>query len=85
MKIRIYKSLFDEKVWFKLPYKIWKYLIIFWVVLGIIFKILFKNIFFTIPPMILTYLFLKLFIKKDSRAIEILVSHYKDKNKYYNP
>ena len=81
MKLRVFNSLFDESVAFKLPVKIWKYMFIFWIIL----RIILQKTLYTILPMILLYIFLRIFIHRDTKIVELLINHYKDKNKYYNP
>ena len=41
MKLRVFNSLFDEKVFFKLPVKLWKYIILLFIILRIVHCLLF--------------------------------------------
>jgi len=34
MKLRVFNSLFDEKVFFKLPVKVWKYIVFLFIILS---------------------------------------------------
>ena len=50
MKLRVFNSLFDEKVFFKLPVKLWKYIILLFIILRrvhcLLFFLWFSYIFF---------------------------------------
>jgi len=81
MKLKVFNSLFDVPIFLKVPIKYWKYMAIIWIIL----RIILQSTFYTIAPMILLYIFLRIFINKDMRLVELLINHYKDKNKYYNP
>lgn len=81
MKLKVFNSLFDVPIFLKVPIKYWKYMGIIWIIL----RIILQSTFYTIAPMVLLYIFLRIFINKDMRLVELLVNHYKDKNKYYNP
>ncbi len=81
MKLRVFNSLFDVPIFLKVPVKYWKYMGIIWIIL----RIILQNTFYTIIPVMTFYIFLRIFIRKDIRLVELLINHYKDKNKYYNP
>ena len=81
MKQRVFNSLFDEKVFFKLPVKLWKYITFLFVIL----RIILMNTLFAIFPMVFIYILLRIFVSKDMKMFELLINHYKDKDKYYNP
>lgn len=81
MKLRVFNSLFDEKVFFKLPVKLWKYIVLLFIIL----RIVLMSTMFTIFPMVFIYILLRIFVSKDMKMFELLINHYKDKDKYYNP
>ena len=81
MRLRVFNSLFDEKVFFKLPVKLWKYITFLFVIL----RIILMNTLFAIFPMVFIYILLRIFVSKDMKMFELLINHYKDKDKYYNP
>ena len=80
MKLRVFNSLFDEKVFFKLPVKLWKYIILLFIIL----RIVLMSTLFAIFPMVFIYILLRIFVSRDMKMFELLVNHYKDKDKYYN-
>ena len=43
------------------------------------------NTLFAIFPMVFIYILLRIFVSKDMKMFELLINHYKDKDKYYNP
>ena len=81
MKLRVFNSLFDEKVFFKLPVKLWKYIVLLFIIL----RIVLMSTMFTIFPMVFIYILLRIFVSKDMKMFELLINHYKDRDKYYNP
>ena len=81
MKLRVFNSLFDEKVFFKLPVKLWKYIVLLFIIL----RIVLMSTMFTIFPMVFIYILLRIFVSRDMKMFELLINHYKDKDKYYNP
>ena len=81
MKLRVFNSLFDEKVFFKLPVKLWKYIVFLFIIL----RIVFMNTVLAIIPMIFIYILLRVFVSRDMKMFELIINHYKDKDKYYNP
>jgi len=81
MKLRVFNSLFDEKVFFKLPVKLWKYIAFLFIIL----RIILMNTLFAIFPTCFIYILLRIFVSKDMKMFELLINHYKDKDKYYNP
>ena len=81
MKLRVFNSLFEEKVFFKLPVKLWKYIVLLFIIL----RIVLMSTMFTIFPMVFIYILLRIFVSKDMKMFELLINHYKDRDKYYNP
>ena len=69
MKLRVFNSLFDEKVFFKLPVKLWKYIVFLFIIL----RIILMNTLFAIFPMVFIYILLRIFVSKDMKMFELLI------------
>ena len=71
MKLRVFNSLFDEKVFFKLPVKLWKYIILLFIIL----RIVLMSTLFAIFPMVFIYILLRIFVSRDMKMFELLINH----------
>ncbi len=81
MKLRVFNSLFDEKVFLKVPVNLWKYILFLFIML----RIFLMNSLFALFPTVFAYILIRIFTSKDEKMFEILLNYYKDKEKYYNP